>query len=269
MTISDEIALVGVIVTAITAVATLWTILEVKRQRTQTYRPDLFIAEIYSTIYAFDPADKHSSFEYIVHKNLEENKSRYEKDPKDKSMFFDLRIFNVGFGTAKFVKYNSTYDFARLARLVKKENERRKHFKIEVTHEDVVIEDTISNHYDLAQNDDALSKGAIDFVLPYNATTLKYSINVPLAYLDLLTYYVILKYDMMHVDTDKTLYIDELEEVPTLTIKLEFKDLANTTHVKRFNVRFVVVGRLQTREQRPHFNNPELGGYHVKVNAID
>lgn len=182
ITTADWINIVIATITLLTTIIALLTINEMRKQRVHSYFPDINMA----------------NFSFYVYKGDfdEENKSvylySYKKRKKENSKiggFNELKIGinNVGFGVAKNVRWNWTFDIENAKEIICDD----KSIKWE-KNEDFIIVDSILQNIEWAFDiDEDNIGGSFNFILPYGNENRETEIVIPDYFINLYWLYMV------------------------------------------------------------------------------
>lgn len=205
----------------ITALAALFTVLEMRRQRKSSYLPD----------FAFEP--KNFSL-YKSESNSNIPLSYFDKSKKtainNSLERVNLRCFNVGFGTAKEVSLSWEFDVLEFANLITKTDSEidikvwKEKFGVEIESEKLKIK---KMHMDgqLSQK--------IHHVMPVSISDQPLSVLIPPMYMDLYSIYIYSNIKRMQSETEES-KISSYEEPPVLKLSMSFNDIEGKTHNQKF-----------------------------------
>jgi hypothetical protein len=183
-TTTDWISLFTAIAALITAIITLFTIREIKKQREHSYQPDLDIANFDVHVYKYDYDEKEDDKDLIflyyskVRLNISEKLDGYNE--------LLLDINNIGFGAAKEVNWKWSFDFFSAKDIINlSENE----FEYDSEKEEISI--NIPNlkiewTYLLYEEHDA---DCLNFILPYSIENRENTLRLPSYFIDLFWLY--------------------------------------------------------------------------------
>lgn len=230
---------INIIITTISAAATLaaafiyyYTLKELKKQRQNTYKPQLFIDTSFFTVqgvknddllmplkWSDEPIKKHT----IVNFKNENSISKYP-----------LKCYNVGFGTATNVNINFSFDINKLIKEIetlqfnldnslKVQIEKKETFiwfkcdnkKLPFTNKGISINNNQTDY--------------ISYLLPISINKEAVSINLPSYFLELLNLYVFYFFENKNYEREI--------QIPELLIKLNYKDIAGDLYKQKLKLK--------------------------------
>lgn len=242
----------------VTAVAALFTVLEMRRQRIGSHKPEFSLPSISYYAYSKDGTVRPP----FVWSRVELSKSQLtEADLLDEVIAVDC--FNIGVASAKDVRAYWEYDVhAFVAKIARLDPEHEFEYSIgeRTLHSNLGrlyiqdLEEPIHLHHIVA----AASN--------HNST----SIPVPPAYLELLSSHAFLSGQSLskaiESGTDHKNAVPKFSEVPALVLTIKYEDIGGLAHTRKFEVNPRVV-RVSTRDAGSsleviagHFDVRELGG---------
>jgi hypothetical protein len=249
----DIVALITPIATLIAALATLWTVIEIKKQRETTYFPDLYVGEISTFLYGKDFSKELSFFMYAP---IQENDIRKEGEKK---ISFYTKLYNVGFAVAKDVSLTWMFDTdnaIKILKNIKVDKEILLDDKIENRTFRIQITNYKSNNF-LWLSDD-LMNSRVSHILPSTFNKNFENIILPQGYLDFLNFIIVFKYKTYEKEVirHKVIY-ENFQEMPPLNLLIKYKDLKRKNHERKFELRFNFIGYHD--ELKPLFGEVKLG----------
>lgn len=234
--IKEIIFIVSGIGTFSSAVVAMVTVLEIKKQRTSPYKPELILDSFVSFFFADNFLSKDDNRIYQTTKYLENNQKRLKETDKNISIHYLLK--NIGFGSAKYINGYWNFDYKKASKVL------RKHVD-----EDFVVENDYSgfsirnekNDFWLFFSKSDLGKDTIDFILPESQGENGKGQTIPNIITRAFTYYIVFKYKIKVGVNEEHCY-EEFEELPKPSFKLTYKDFNNKKHTKNFELSFKYAG---------------------------
>ncbi len=202
------IALVSGLAGFITAVATLFTVREMKKQRTSSYLPDLFFPRGFLYVYRDEDGRVFASSE----KNL--SKSSDLEMLKKRNYAF-LEILNIGVGAAREVILKWDCDVDAFINIISKLDVGRT-----IKHEEGVLEIDNSSSFIFNQCDDEILH-----IAPMNIEAKPIKCEMPRFYLELYSLYFYHAFCTREVGT-----VYRCEDPTPLELYLTYKDIGNNRH---------------------------------------
>jgi len=229
------IAIISALATLAAAVIYYFTLHELKKQRENTYRPHLFIDDIYFYVQG-------------IRKGELMFPRKWGDNPKVSGTFlnfsqenfvlsdFGLKCYNIGFGTAKKISISFSYDIDAFIEQVTKLNELvPEDKKITVKKENFFISFDCRNKELPFLNSgiaiESVLKHYISYALPVNVKSDYSYIKLPIHYLEILNVYIFLFSSI----PDKQGLDTELN-IPAITSEIKYSDISNKEFSKNLTV---------------------------------
>ena len=236
MNISDYIEFkisVADIVAIITIGFTYFSLIEIKKQRESVYLPDLFIEDRLISLYGFNMNEPFSDFTYGTVYSIEKTNMK-----TDLVMF--LKVYNIGFGSAKGIKFKWDYDFEAFANLIEKvvDKENFDFNRVPMIGQNhISFKHKTSHHFSGRLFEEGINDELS--VLRPNQTDENISVvAIPDLYSMLLSYYICFKHEVFKQKSEINFPINSLEEIPPLTLQVSYYDIGNKQRIKKFSVQF-------------------------------
>lgn len=221
LTISEWIDSIATIAALITAVITFFTVVEVRRQRENSYHPEVNIANFQFYVYRYDKeldADDDNIYLYYSKSKLLSSTSIQGYNE------LAIEINNIGLGVAKRLFWSWEVDIYELCRSLECEDEKLVRWIIDSGDLNVII-DRLNIHwiYPLGEVNEG---GYFNFILPYSIENRKNEIVLPSYFLDLFWIYKIKSF-LCRVD-------NEMKEYPPIKLHLSYTDMHGKEIYKTF-----------------------------------
>jgi hypothetical protein len=268
--ISSLIAAVTGIAALVTAIATILTARQIKKQREASYRPELAFSETRLYGYGSDgsggiPATW-SETEIADYKNL-----------LPVTSWYDLRLYNIGFGTAKNVEVSWDFPVSQMVEHVNVLAQRALQPAYHKYENGTVSLDS-TKFPEINQIWSNQRRGnRIGYLLPTNINKDGVAVHIPPAFIHLGScwlYFVI--------STDYRSPLADIDKIPPLTVDLHFEDMAGEPHRKSYNLYLEVhsitrpyesnmmkfEGQITVRDQRENSGRRKLLSHALDVMAV-
>jgi len=234
--IKEVILIVSGIGTFVSALVAMFTVLEIKKQRLSSYKPELILDSFVSFFYADKFLTENDNIRYRTTKYLENNQKPLKKTDKTISMHYLLQ--NIGFGTAKYIEGYWSFDYKKASKILNK-----------YVNDDYIIENDNDGFLIRNKTTDpllffrksSLNKDTIDFILPESQGENGKGQTVPSIITEIYAYYIIFKYNI-NVGVNEEHCYEEFEELPKPKFKVTYKDFNNKKHTKTFELAFKYAG---------------------------
>lgn len=221
---SDWISLITAIAALITAIVTLITVNEVRKQRQRSYHPDLDIANIEFYVYRYDKDEENDEPEDLI--NLYYTKDKLDENAKItgyNELLIDLS--NTGFGAAKEVIWEWSFDFVSAKRVIGLSKEE---FEYHVNDNEYYIKVPDLKVDWVVMLDEDNETDYFNFVLPYSIENRKNTLRIPNYFIDLFWLY-------KSKGVVKETYDDDLD-FPPLKLTMTYLNIDGKKFEKKFNI---------------------------------
>jgi len=222
MTIDQIIALFSSIGACLAALAALWAVQEMKRQRAATYHPELVLSQkIFEG--AGSVKDNRVPVSWI-------QRSSSGEVIEDSGRFFEVPLRNVGLGAAKEVKALWSFPISELVALINDIAQRTMTplyitFESEQLH---IKSEGLINSIVMTKRD---SSEIVDYVLPLSIQPNPIMLKLPMSYVYLTSILIFLTCK----ENSKEI------EIPDIKLQLEYYDIANGKHNSSLDLKFYLV----------------------------
>lgn len=211
------IEILAAIGTFISALVALYTLLEIKKQRKSTYKPELFLDSFFfelATNPFFVEEEKLMKFK----NNVKGNKK--SKKRKDESIYVNYYLENLGFGFAKLIECKWEFDFEKAIKELKKIAPKNIEWSQILEYTSMNFEN--GNHDSFNYNELKVQK--IDFIAPDDKNSEKKSETFPHCIIKIYVYYLIFKHNLYFFEA-KNFHYEYFKSLPNIKLKLSYKDL--------------------------------------------
>lgn len=214
-------SVVSSISTALAVIVAVYTILEVKRQRESTFKPELIIEEKYFTF----AHDKNYSFYY------HDNPNHRLED----SIFFNFYLccYNVGFASAKKIECEFSFDFDKYSKEIYKNLKtlNLEHEIIFKKHKNESVSFESKNEKFLSGSFTLVNgfKSYLNFVLPVSINNDNSRIYIPHSILLVNLIHQYYSFESQN-KTDENFYF---------YFKISYYDIGNIKHKKKYKITFM------------------------------
>ena len=182
ITTADWINIVIATITLLTAVIALLTINEMRKQRVHSYHPDINMANFTFYVYKGDYDDEIDSIYLYSYKKRKE-----EKEKIDGFNELKIGINNIGFGVAKNVRWNWSFDLKQAEKVICK----KKGVKWKNGDDFLTIDSKKANiKWAFDVNEDNIG-GSFNFILPFSNENRETEIVIPDYFISLYWLYMV------------------------------------------------------------------------------
>lgn len=229
----DWFSTLSLLATLITAIATFWTVTEVKKQRESSYHPELYLSNQNVYFYGRKYDDIFLPFDYST-EPIEINHFEYRTGK------ISIELHNVGFAVSKAVSFQWEFDIKTALEQIEKNN-LSDFFHIE--HNiglEIAVPQTRYKHFHMVENQ--LRGGELNYIMPTTVQGTPTRLYIPSCYIDLY---------LVHLSSALSFYQEKTEEnnefgiqnydskdFTPLLLNLSYRDLQGKAHLKRFKLEF-------------------------------
>jgi hypothetical protein len=218
-----------------TALASLWTVMEMKKQRESSYHPEIYISSQFVYFYARKFQGHYEPFEYSLDKLSPDEKNEHAKLDR-----ISIGVHNIGIAAAKSISYQWKYD---VEDMISKIKELNKNSFYEIHYEGGLL-DILPNTTEGGRSgftSDDFKEFFLNYLLPSSFTEASSTIRVPQTYLNLFSLYLSAFYTSFDKEVKKEEFrqVDlKMEDLPPLSLTFTYNDLGNKKQVKSFRLQF-------------------------------
>ncbi|MBW1780965.1 MAG: hypothetical protein JRL30_09525 [Deltaproteobacteria bacterium] len=217
ITLSELISSISSVAALVTAIIVFFTLLEMIRQRQSSYKPDLVFKPLRFSV----SADTFDTLQYTIStEDSGDNSEQGHHDPNGK-------VFNIGLGSAKNLRFTWQFDHEKAIERVKKLNVELG-LTTNVKDKILIIKAKTSSVYISLENDFLQS---IDYLLPVSITNQPVIMQIPSCYVNLLSIYSIYQ---ICKNADDALHA--LSSFPRARVTTEYKDVGGKIYKKKYSV---------------------------------
>jgi len=254
--IKDITLIASGIGTFVSALVAMFTVLEIKKQRLSSYKPELILDSFVSFFFADYFLTENDNIRYKTTKYSENNQKPLKETDKTISMHYLLQ--NIGFGTAKYIEGSWSFDYKKVSKVLKKY--LNDDYIVENDKDGFLIKNEKTNFW-LFFRKSNLEKDTIDFILPESQGENGKGQIVPNIITDVYAYYIVFKYNISVGFNEEHCY-EEFEELPKPKLKVTYKDFNNKKHTKIFELAFNYVGN---NFEEPNQEKNDCGIFYIDV----
>lgn len=247
-TITDWIGSLSAIASLITAIIALLTVREIKKQREHSYYPDLNLANFEFFVYKYDKEEQNEEekddtiFLYYAKKQIEESQ------PKTGYNELSININNIGFGVAKAINYEWSFDFREAQKVIDAN-------AFELNEDDFCITfSSLNVDWTYALNEENYGD-FINFILPYSQENRNIEIRIPQYFMDL--YWVYMAKGLLTKD------VSIGDRFPPIVLSINYENIHGKVINKVFSIflRFIFIANPQTEKS-------ELAKFKFEISEI-
>ena len=227
MTIDQIIALAASVGACMAAIATFLTVLQISKQRKATYRPQLALSRV-----MFEGSNDATTNEKLPSLWTHRQNSAATKDTADNHFgFFSVPLANIGLGAAKNVTISWTFPLGELVGELNKRAQRTltpAYFTLENGIFSLKSE-KFGQWSSMWTNQ---QKDSIDYLLSASIQSEAFMLRLPHAYIASVSSMLALGFGEAK---------ESFPEIPNLTARFEYSDIADDVHEAVFEIEFHLV----------------------------
>lgn len=238
ITLDQIIIIFGQLATWITVVIVLFTLREMEKQRKSSYKPELVIPRASINSYWKDHGTIVLPTFHIRELAEKSEKSKLDESDLDWKHQNNLRIFNVGFGTAIQIEIQWTFDYDKVI------DELQDYFyhnsipiilNIGTKNPLKLLKIEVNKSYGQFINIQTdLGSTQYDYVLPASANPEGLRVQIPFTLLELLALSV---FRTIHISSNSDDGVFEIQDIlPPIELQIQYKDIGLNYHKKTYNV---------------------------------
>lgn len=228
--IKNWIIIIAGVGTFLSALVAMFTLVEIKKQRLSTYKPELILDSFCSKLYAKDFLSKNDDLRYITSKYRENNQKKIIENNRQIYIYYLLQ--NIGFGTAKYIIGEWYFDYKKAMKILKKHIPHN--FEIQSNTDSYFIKNLETDAL-LVFFKSSLSKDSIDYILPEQTEENGKGQAIPSIISDIFTYYIVFKYNINTGLNNDPIY-EEFKDLPKPKFQVQYKDFNGKKHSKKFEL---------------------------------
>lgn len=230
---TDQIInLISGLATLSASLIALFTLLEIKRQRKQSYKPEPVIKS--SLIYVYSEKFKEYYFPFKISRELYKNENSIVN--LSFSDFY-LELVNVGISSAKNLSIKWDFDFNKAISTIESKNEDRL-FLINYNTKSLEIKFPLDNYREVNVVKNQFEIINFDYLV--NSTSNSFDViplRVPVAVMRLYLVYISLALEFYNIN-EKSSKNGSLDNFPELSLNIRYEDISGNKYSKFFNVEF-------------------------------
>lgn len=225
------IAGISAFATVVAAVIYYYTLSELKKQRQNTYKPQLFLDSAYFIVQGIKRND------IIMPLNWDQQKKKLltiaNFEYKNVITKYELKCYNVGFGTATNIETQFNFDLKKFVKEINKlQIDIDENLKVEIKNNGSFISFNTMNK-DLPFTNKMISiknslNDYISYALPVSVNNDAVLIKFPSHFLELLNLYVF--YFSKSKDAKKEI------NIPEILVEMKFKDISETKYSQKIKI---------------------------------
>lgn len=234
-TLNLVIAGISAFATVSAAVIYYYTLSELRKQRQNTYKPQLFLDSTYFSVQGI----KKNDFLMPVKWDQELNK-KFTIQNFDNNIGiakYSLECYNVGFGTATNIQIQFDFDYKNFIKEIKNlQTNIEENLKIEIkNNSDFLSFDTNNKELPFVNKSISIkncSEDYLSYVLPVSVNKDAALIKLPSYFLELLNLYVF--YFSKVKDSNKEM------NIPEILVEMKFKDISETEYIQKIKIKTIL-----------------------------
>lgn len=217
---------VTIMISILMLIAIYLTLSEIKSQRKSSFRPNFVMK---SQIYGIRFNDEN----YLSYDILEDNEMKNSSGSKDTSSIA-VKLFNVGLGPAKYLKFEWDYNIANLVSLLNK-NQSRYNFIIEKENNNPVFLKVYRKDKQFFSQSALDYKDYRDYALPVSISPHGIEVLIPFPYLNMLVSIAFL-YMFSESNEDRSKYDEIFRSNLKIKTKILYEDIEGNNYEQYFTL---------------------------------
>jgi hypothetical protein len=258
MSFSEWINIIASVGTFLSALIAAYTIIEVRKQRRSSYKPELFL-DSFCYFASNNPLLYH---ELVMYRVSPFNEIFEGKNENPKRISVNYKLENLGFGIAKSVECQWEFDYKKAIEII--EDQLPDGYYLNRVLDDYISLEHVSKSIYISFYLKDLEKQAFDFVRPASVGENKKHLAIPNIIIDCYLIVLILKYQLLE-NTCKNYRYEEFEDFPKVTLNLKYKDLQNKVYKKKLSLNISSASN-QVEDSISFIKDHEYAIFYVKVN---
>lgn len=235
----EIINLLASIGTFISAIIALYTLIEVKKQRLSTYKPEILIKSF--LVYINKSPLFLESDELLLFKT--DNFNEYKNDKTQKKEFEIsclYKIENLGFGLAKNIKVTWFFDMEKALKIFEKEFNEDFYFSQHKPLKYYFLHKKNDENFQISFINENKITQVTDYITPINIKEHTHYHTIPEGIVTIHFLYYIFKNNLIE-KSSKTIYNAEFENFPQVKMKIEYYDLNNKKYTNNYKFKTSIV----------------------------
>lgn len=228
---NETINLLASIGAFISGIIAIYTLVEVKKQRLSTYKPELllksFLVSIHKSPLCLDPGEillfKTQNFnEYLVN----DNKQEFSTYPK-------YKIENLGFGIAKNIKIIWDFNMQKALEILKTEMSEDYYFDQYKPLQYYFLSKKSDPQFQFSFINNNKTTQTTDYIAPINVKEHTHYHSIPTDITTIHFLYFIFKNNLTN-EINENNYSMELNDLPQIEMKVQYYDLNNKKYTRKY-----------------------------------
>lgn len=220
VTITDYITLISAVAALLTALATLFIVFEMRRQRLSAFQPEFAI--IQSDLHVW--RSKHNFFQITMDDD--------EPELFNEMMRVALKIVNVGLGAAKAIQVQWDFDILNFINTIKS-YDHDDEFNIVFEDEHLSISNTEKKDLSVICSHGEQFIEKLPYILPATVELTPRTLALPSSYLSLLKVWTDLSCNNLASNDSRPSF----QDIPDLIVKISYKDIGKTLRKRSFKIK--------------------------------
>ncbi|MDY3338691.1 hypothetical protein PG279_05815 [Riemerella anatipestifer] len=223
----------------ISTIIALYTLIEVKKQRLSTYKPEILVKSF--LVYINKSPLFLESDELLLFKT--DNFNEYKSD-KTKSKEYEIsclyKIENLGFGLAKSIKVTWSFDMERALKILDKELDKEFYFTQCKPLKYYFLKQKNNENFQISFMNKNKIIQTTDYITPISVKEHTHYHTIPKDIVTIHFLYYIFKNNLTEKNS-KTNYSSEFKNFPQIKMKIEYYDLNNKKYINKYKLKTSIV----------------------------
>lgn len=236
----DLIGILAGIGTFVASLIAIFTLIEVKKQRLATYKPDILIKSFLVAI-SKSPLLKNKENELLLFKTMDFNDYSKNYDQEKFNVNPHYKVNNLGFGVAKKIKCTWKFDYEKAIKFIQNKMSNEFAFNYNNSINTYFLENLTDEDFHLSFNTNFESDN-IDYISPINVQDHFHLHTIPR--IIIIVHYLYLQFDlqMLNESAENFHYYDFSDSnFPNLKLEIQYQDLNNKKHKKNYTFKVEAV----------------------------
>lgn len=236
----EIISLFASIGTFISSIIAIYTLLEVKKQRLSTYKPQIllksFLVYINKSPLCLEPEE----LQLFKTENFNEYKDNtsIKKEYEVSSLY---KIENLGFGIAKNIKVTWNFDMQKALKLLEKELSQEFHLNQYKPLNYYFIHKKNNEKFQITLKNEKEIIQTTDYITPINIKEHAHYHSIPKDVTIIHFLYFIFKNKLTNTVNINNSYDSEFENFPVIKLKIEYFDLNDKKYISKYKFKTSIV----------------------------
>ncbi len=256
---AEEISIIALILSFVSAIATIFTIIEMVKQRRTSIKPELILEVPSTKVFVEDLMLSKENVRFLEEDDQDRvddlNSPHFEK----LALAVTYKLHNIGFGTAKYVRGQWSFDLKKVAKILNRI--KPSNIEVEYSNKSIYVKKG-------AEYTSVLSTSIFDYrdYFDYIGNSLegeKAGCLVPKVILESYVYYFAFKHKIVVGETYRNI-VEYFEGMPKPVLTLKYSDFNDKSYSRKFRLSFILYSPFS--EDGVVLHNKYLGSIATEIN---